>query len=95
MITHVTVGIDDIARAKRFYAALLPALGYGTKEEGIDRVGFGFHPPRRAQCRLGPPDSVLKCDWPMTSIQRDMSKCTDFAAGTSACLEKANFRYVN
>jgi len=37
MIAYVTVGADDIARAKRFYAALLPALGYGFKEssEGL------------------------------------------------------------
>ena len=37
MIAYVTVGADDIARAKRFYAAFLPALGYGLKEgpEGL------------------------------------------------------------
>jgi catechol 2,3-dioxygenase-like lactoylglutathione lyase family enzyme len=37
MIAYVTVGADDIARAKRFYAAFLPALDYGLKEgpEGL------------------------------------------------------------
>lgn len=37
MIAYVTVGADDIARAKRFYAAFLPALGYGIHEspEGL------------------------------------------------------------
>jgi len=37
MIAYVTVGADDIAHAKRFYAAFLPALGYGLKEgpEGL------------------------------------------------------------
>ncbi|WP_298295003.1 VOC family protein [uncultured Litoreibacter sp.] len=37
MIAYVTVGADDIARAKRFYSAFLPALGYGVKEgpEGL------------------------------------------------------------
>ncbi|AHC99717.1 VOC family protein [Leisingera methylohalidivorans] len=37
MIAYVTVGADDIARAKRFYSALLPALGYALKEgpEGL------------------------------------------------------------
>lgn len=37
MIAYVTVGSDDIARAKRFYAAFLPALGYELKEgpEGL------------------------------------------------------------
>ncbi len=31
MIAYVTVGADDIDRAKRFYDALLPALGYGLE----------------------------------------------------------------
>jgi catechol 2,3-dioxygenase-like lactoylglutathione lyase family enzyme len=37
MIAYVTVGADDITRAKRFYSAFLPALGYGLKEgpEGL------------------------------------------------------------
>lgn len=37
MISYVTVGADDIARAKRFYSAFLPALGYGLKQgpEGL------------------------------------------------------------
>ncbi len=37
MIAYVTVGADDIARAKRFYAAFLPSLDYVLKEgpEGL------------------------------------------------------------
>ncbi len=37
MIAYVTVGADDIARAKRFYSAFLPALSYGLNEgpEGL------------------------------------------------------------
>lgn len=37
MISYVTVGADDIAQAKQFYSAFLPALGYGLKEgpEGL------------------------------------------------------------
>ncbi len=37
MIAYVTVGADDIARAKRFYSAFLPALYYKLKEgsEGL------------------------------------------------------------
>lgn len=40
MIAYVTVGADDIARAKRFYSAFLPALGYGLEEgpEGLSYV---------------------------------------------------------
>jgi catechol 2,3-dioxygenase-like lactoylglutathione lyase family enzyme len=32
MIGYVTIGSNDIARAKRFYAAILPALGYTLDE---------------------------------------------------------------
>lgn len=37
MISYVTVGADDIVRAKRFYSAFLPALDYGLSEgaEGL------------------------------------------------------------
>lgn len=37
MIAYVTVGADDIARARRFYTAFLPALNYTLKEgpEGL------------------------------------------------------------
>lgn len=40
MIAYVTVGADDIAAAKRFYGAFLPALGYGLSEgaEGLSYV---------------------------------------------------------
>ena len=41
MIAYVTVGADDIARAKRFYAAFLPALGYGL-EEGPEGLSYAL-----------------------------------------------------
>ncbi|MVO17523.1 VOC family protein [Parasedimentitalea huanghaiensis] len=39
MIAYVTVGADDIARAKRFYAAFLPALEYRV-EEGPEGLSY-------------------------------------------------------
>lgn len=40
MIAYVTVGADDLARAKQFYGAFLPALDYGVTEgpEGLSYV---------------------------------------------------------
>ena len=32
MIAYVTVGVDDIASAERFYSSFLPALGYELEE---------------------------------------------------------------
>jgi len=39
MIGYVTVGADDIARAKRFYSAFLPALDYEL-EEGPEGLSY-------------------------------------------------------
>lgn len=41
MIAYVTVGADDIPRAKRFYTAFLPALGYGLTE-GTEGLSFAL-----------------------------------------------------
>ena len=41
MIAYVTVGADDIALAKRFYSALLPALGYEL-EEGQEGLSYSL-----------------------------------------------------
>lgn len=41
MIAYVTVGADDIARARRFYTAILPALGY-LLEEGPEGLSFAL-----------------------------------------------------
>jgi len=40
MIAYVTVGADDIARARRFYSSFLPALNYELSEgpEGLSYV---------------------------------------------------------
>lgn len=40
MIAYVTVGADDITRARQFYDVLLPELGYGCDEgpEGLSYV---------------------------------------------------------
>ena len=37
MVAYLSVGASDIARAKRFYTAFLPTLGYGLeeREEGL------------------------------------------------------------
>ena len=41
MISYVTVGADDIAVAKRFYSAFLPALGFGL-EEGPEGLSYAL-----------------------------------------------------
>ncbi|MEX0281956.1 MAG: VOC family protein [Arenibacterium sp.] len=44
MIAYITVGANDIALAKRFYTAFLPALGYGL-EEGPEGLSFALPVP--------------------------------------------------
>ncbi|MGR3621850.1 VOC family protein [Pseudophaeobacter sp.] len=44
MIAYVTVGADDIPRAKRFYSAFLPTLNY-TLSEGPEGLSYALPPP--------------------------------------------------
>ena len=57
MIAYVTVGADDIPRAKRFYGAFLPALGYGLSEEPD---GLSFALPIEPGQSLMLPDFYVK-----------------------------------
>lgn len=41
MINHVSIGVSDIARARRFYDAALTPLGYRCLSEGADSLGYG------------------------------------------------------
>lgn len=45
MISYVTVGADDIARAKRFYSAVLLPLGYGLKQ-GPEGLSYALPVPK-------------------------------------------------
>ncbi len=57
MIAYVTVGVDDIAVARRFYNAFLPALGYGL-EEGPEGLSYSLPVPDGA--RPVSPDFYVK-----------------------------------
>ncbi|MBS0123819.1 VOC family protein [Thetidibacter halocola] len=52
MISYVTVGADDIPRAKRFYSAFLRALGYEL-EEGPEGLSYAL-PERPDQPAVSP-----------------------------------------
>jgi catechol 2,3-dioxygenase-like lactoylglutathione lyase family enzyme len=41
MIDHVSIGVRDIARTKRFYDAALKPLGYTCLSEGDGSLGYG------------------------------------------------------
>ena len=57
MIAYITVGADDIARAKRFYSAFLPALGY-TQKEGPEGLSYALPVPEGQRPTL--PDFYVK-----------------------------------
>jgi catechol 2,3-dioxygenase-like lactoylglutathione lyase family enzyme len=57
MIAYVTVGADDIPRAKRFYSAFLPALGYDLKE-GPEGLSYALPVPSGQS--IVPPDFYVK-----------------------------------
>jgi catechol 2,3-dioxygenase-like lactoylglutathione lyase family enzyme len=41
MINHVSIGVRDIAAAKRFYDAAFAPLGYTCLSESADMLGYG------------------------------------------------------
>ncbi|MDL1860616.1 VOC family protein [Betaproteobacteria bacterium PRO7] len=41
MIDHVSIGVRDVAAAKRFYDAALKPLGYTCLSEGSTSLGYG------------------------------------------------------
>ncbi|MGH6927108.1 MAG: VOC family protein [Dongiaceae bacterium] len=41
MINHVSIGVRDVARAKRFYDAALGALGYKCLSADAGSLGYG------------------------------------------------------
>ena len=57
MIAYVTVGADDIARAKRFYSAFLPALDYELEERPD---GLSYTPPEKPGQSAAMPDFYVK-----------------------------------
>ena len=57
MIAYVTVGADDMALAKRFYAAFMPALGYGVSE-GAEGLSYALSVPEGQRPIL--PDFYVK-----------------------------------
>jgi catechol 2,3-dioxygenase-like lactoylglutathione lyase family enzyme len=46
MLDHVSVGVRDIAAARRFYDATLGALGYTALYAGADSLGYGKEAPK-------------------------------------------------
>ena len=58
MIAYVTVGADDMVRAKQFYSAFLPALGYELKE-GPDK-GLSCTLPEQPGQSVALPDFYIK-----------------------------------
>ena len=45
MLDHVSVGVRDVAAAKKFYDAALGALGYSCVYEGGGSLGYGAASP--------------------------------------------------
>ena len=41
MIDHLSIGVRDVAKAKRFYDAALEPLGYRCLSEGAGSLGYG------------------------------------------------------
>lgn len=45
MLDHVSIGVRELARTRRFYDAALGSLGYKCLSEGADSLGYGREQP--------------------------------------------------
>ena len=45
MLGHVSIGVKDIARARKFYDAAFKPLGYKCLVEGSEYLGYGAESP--------------------------------------------------
>ena len=64
MFDHVSIGVTDIARSKKFYDAALKPLGYSRLSDGETSLGYGdkavalwlgaTQKPVKADTRIGP-----------------------------------------
>jgi catechol 2,3-dioxygenase-like lactoylglutathione lyase family enzyme len=45
MISHVSIGVKDLARSRKFYDATLKPLGYKCLMEGAEYLGYGATEP--------------------------------------------------
>lgn len=45
MLSHVSIGVKDLSRARRFYDAALKPLGYKCLLEGSEYLGYGAATP--------------------------------------------------
>lgn len=45
MFDHISVGVLDLARTRRFYDATLAPLGYTCLSAGAQALGYGRHQP--------------------------------------------------
>lgn len=79
MIGYVCVGSNDIPRAKRFYAAVLPALGYSVKE-GPEGLSYALPVPEGQRPLL--PDFYVKPPF--------NEKAASVGNGTMVAFEAAN-----
>jgi catechol 2,3-dioxygenase-like lactoylglutathione lyase family enzyme len=45
MVSHVSIGVKDIAKARKFYDAAFKPLGYKCLVEGAEYLGYGADSP--------------------------------------------------
>jgi catechol 2,3-dioxygenase-like lactoylglutathione lyase family enzyme len=59
MFDHVSIGVADIARSKKFYDAALKPLGYDRLSDGDTSLGYG---DKAVQLWLGATQKPVKAD---------------------------------
>lgn len=59
MLDHVSIGVADLPRTKRFYDATMKSLGYKCLSESADSLGYG---DKAVKFWIGPAKHPVKAD---------------------------------
>ena len=81
MIAYVTVGVDDIVRAERFYSAFLPALGYELERYHGD---LSYALPQQPGQSIALPDFYVKSPFDGQAASSGNGAMIAFEAHTQA-----------
>ena len=85
MIAYVTLGVDDIALAERFYGAFLPKLGYRLETKSD---GFSCTLPQTSDQQSEPVDLYIKRPFDQQPASNGNGTMLAFRVSTQALLHE-------
>ena len=91
MMGYVTLGVDDIARAERFYAAFMPDLGYDLE---LSSEGLSCTIPVLPGQETAAPDLYVKMPFDGQAASQGNGTMVAFRVSTQAEVRRLHYRAI-